>query len=149
MQKVVHGGYIVHSDGRVYSPFGKLLKQQVNHSGYLRVCIGTTNRDQKKYSVHRLVAAAFIPNPENYCSVNHKDGNKSNNNVNNLEWCSVSQNNLHRFRVLKKTGKKLTWEDARRIRLDKPSKSYKQLAEEYGVSKSAVKDIIAGRTWKE
>lgn len=63
-------------------------------SGYLTVCLLTKNRKL----VHRLVAEAFIPNPLNHTDVNHKDWNKSNNNLDNLEWCSHKQNLIHAYK---------------------------------------------------
>lgn len=66
---------------------GKVLKQSKNGRGYLRL-----NRHNKTILVHRLVAQAFIPNPDNLPEVNHKDENKENNNVDNLEWCNSKYN---------------------------------------------------------
>lgn len=75
-----------------------ILKEGDNR-GYKRVVL-SVNAVHKSFSVHRLVAEAFLPNPNNYSQINHIDGNKTNNLVNNLEWCNASQNNLHKFRVL-------------------------------------------------
>lgn len=65
----------------------KLLKQNTTKEGYKRVML-SKNGKKKNYWVHRLVAIAFISNPNNYKEVNHKDENPSNNNVKNLEWCT-------------------------------------------------------------
>lgn len=71
----------------------RLLKP-VNNFGYQRIIL-SKNKIKKNYFIHKLVAEAFIPNPNNYPIVNHKDGNKENNCVNNLEWCSHKQNTEH------------------------------------------------------
>lgn len=71
--------------------------QHNNPRGYLTVGLGKGN---VKACVHRLVASAFIPNPENKPQVNHKDGNKHNNHVSNLEWVTHQENIIHAFRVL-------------------------------------------------
>ena len=69
----------------------KILKVSYTYNGYERVSLHKNNKD-KRYLVHRLVAETFIPNPNNYPQVNHKDENKINNNVSNLEWCTPSYN---------------------------------------------------------
>ena len=69
---------------------GRILKQNIR-AGYYYVNLYNEN-GSRKMLVHRLVAEAFIPNTENKDQVNHKDENKLNNNVNNLEWCSRSYN---------------------------------------------------------
>lgn len=68
-----------------------LLKPTPNTKGYLRVTLAK-NGKAKNFYIHRLVAGAFIPNDSNYPQVNHKDENKQNNNINNLEWCTNRYN---------------------------------------------------------
>ena len=76
----------------------KLLKQSEDKDGYKRVSLNKNNKS-KLCTIHRLVAEAFIPNPNNYPCINHKDENKQNNNLENLEWCTVKYNNNYGTRI--------------------------------------------------
>ena len=69
----------------------KILKQDITKRGYCRISL-SKNQKHKHYQIHRLVAKVFIPNPNNYPIVNHKDENPLNNNADNLEWCTYSYN---------------------------------------------------------
>lgn len=86
--------YFVTDTGEVYRGHNK-LKMMDTGSGYCRVSIGYKDGTRKDRLVHRLVAEAFIPNPDNKPVVNHKDCNKTNNNVENLEWVTHRENILH------------------------------------------------------
>ncbi len=82
----------------------KILKPYLTGKGnkkYLTIAL-CKNGTIKKFKIHRLVAETFIPNPENKKTVNHIDGNKLNNCVNNLEWCTYSENNIHSYQKLNK-----------------------------------------------
>lgn len=74
----------------------KIMKQQINKHGYKTVRL-SLNKKEKSYMVHRLVAEAFILNTKNKLEVNHIDGNKQNNRVDNLELCTRSENQLHAY----------------------------------------------------
>lgn len=93
------GRYRISDQGRVYSTLRGTLKPYKTRDGYL---IATLTRGGHRFriGVHRLVASAFIPNPEGKPQINHIDGNKENNSPGNLEWVTCSENNLHRRRVL-------------------------------------------------
>lgn len=88
-------GYYISDTGLVYSTkTKKLMKERVNNSGYIVYCL--TRKGKHYYRLaHRLVAQAFIPNPNNLPEVNHKDENKKCNGKDNLEWCDRSYNINH------------------------------------------------------
>lgn len=81
----------VYSDGRVHYYPERVLKQHTIRRNNKQVCL-TVGGNHRSFRVHRLVAMAFLPNPNNYDQVNHKDENPSNNNIDNLEWCSAEYN---------------------------------------------------------
>ena len=83
---------------------GKIIKQSDQKCGYMMVWLSKDGKE-KAHTVHRLIGYAFLENPENLSDINHKDGNKKNNCVDNLEWCSRSDNIKHRYAVLQKPGK--------------------------------------------
>lgn len=76
---------------------GGLLVPQINQKGYYSVLLYKDGKPNSK-KIHRLVAETFIPNVENKEQVNHIDGNKLNNNINNLEWCTNSENQIHAYK---------------------------------------------------
>ena len=76
---------------------GHVKKTFISNTGYERVSLWNKGKN-KKYSIHRLVATKYIDNPNNYKQINHIDGNKLNNNVDNLEWCDLSQNIKHAYK---------------------------------------------------
>lgn len=95
--KTIQGyeNYSVAEDGRVFNnKTGRELKCKVERSGYIRVGL-CMNNTKSLHSVHRLVALAYIPNPDNKPQVNHKDMNKANNHASNLEWCTMEENHRH------------------------------------------------------
>ena len=86
--------YYVSSCGKVFGCTGNEMKQETTNRGYKRISL-SINGKHERWSIHRLVALLFIPNPEQKLEVNHIDGNKENNDVSNLEWCSRSENEKH------------------------------------------------------
>ena len=85
---------------------GKILKPWLHNNGYLMHCLYKNNKS-KNLLLHRIVATAFIDNPEEKPCVNHIDENKLNNDLSNLEWCTVRENNVHGTRI-KRAAEKLS-----------------------------------------
>lgn len=99
LTKTIYENYVIYSDCRVFSnkrqgTNGHWLKISVNIHGYAFFKIWL-NGKCKNLQLHRELAKAFIPNPKKLPCVNHKDGNKLNNSLSNLEWCTHSENNSH------------------------------------------------------
>jgi hypothetical protein len=129
-----------------------------NGKGYLCVNLKCHGKQAQK-SVHRLVAITFIPNPDNLPEVNHIDCDKANNHVDNLEWCTVSDNKKHAFRnglnkQLKGTDNPqhtLTREEVIFIRNNaKPydkKYSYAELARKFNVSEPTIKQVAWGKSY--
>lgn len=141
--------YEITKDGRIINKHnGRTVKPQMNGTGYCRVSIGG-----KLQFVHRLVATKYIPNPENLPQVNHKDGNKLNNSVDNLEWVSNRDNSLHAL----KNGWMRIEENHQFAKLNRKQVQFikshdemsrKELAELFNVSPRTITDIRKGKTWK-
>lgn len=135
----------------------KILKPLFTPQGYLRVTLRNSDKEKTR-RLHRLVAETFIPNPENKPQVNHIDGNKFNNCVENLEWNTDTENKRHAIATgLMKTGSenpkaKLTAEDVRQIRKDyepyNPKHSINAIARKFELSPSVILRIIRGETYK-
>ena len=98
--------YLVSDLGEVYSlRRNKLLSPKLNHDGYLRIQL--YDRGSCEFvSIHRLIAETFIPNPNKKPFVNHIDGNKQNNCVKNLEWCTQQENIIHAWKTGLSKGRK-------------------------------------------
>jgi len=131
----------------------KIIKGGIDTSGYNHIPLRHKGV-RKSLSVHRLVALHFIPNPDNLPEVNHKDGNKLNNNDWNLEWNTRSENMKHAYiNYLCKdksgigNGRAVLCEvDVLEIRKSK-IRPIRLLAEEYNVSPSCIESIIKRKTW--
>lgn len=135
---------------------GRLMKPMKDKDGYLQIGIRDKNGNRKFYRIHRLVAQAFIPNPENYSEINHKDCDPSNNAVDNLEWCTIEYNSKYRFshgRACHKGEKgaraTLTNQQASEIREKWNTGQYKRkdLAIIYNVTVKVIDSIINNRNY--
>lgn len=156
MKKEVNGykNYFVDEQGNVYGKDGNVLKK-VNRAGYHGVSLCKKGCKTKNVFVHRLIAEAFLPNPENKKQVNHKNGIKTDNRVDNLEWVNPSENQIHRIYVLKKgldgennPRSKLKKNDVLDI-LEMNNKKIPRsdIAKQKNISQATICDILSGRSW--
>ena len=149
--------YLVSNQGRVFNfKFKKFLKPAKDRGGYLYVGL-YKNGVRKHHKIHRLVANAFILNPENKRTVNHIDGVKTNNFVDNLEWNTQSENNQHAMDTGLKDAKgvnhgqaKLSEDQVLEIRrLYKTGDYYqKDLGKMFDVHHSHIGYIVNRKKWK-
>ena len=95
--KGYEGKYQISNLGNVKNLKTSYILKGVDTRGYLRVGF-TKNKKVKLFRIHRLVAEAFIPNPYNKPEINHIDGNKHNNKITNLEWCTSQENTIHSYK---------------------------------------------------
>lgn len=157
--KDYEGLYAVTKEGKVWSYLSsKFLAPKKHNAGYQMVCLN--NCGHKSYrTIHRLVAESFLENFENKATVNHKDGNKKNNNVSNLEWSTQSENNKHAYEKglnpgYDKKGSKhprATLNETQ-VRVIKHILSLKQLTHNeiaifFNVKKNTIDAISTGRNW--
>jgi hypothetical protein len=130
-----------------------MMKKQINNCGYYRVELSRSG-SQKRYFVHRLVATAYIPNKENLPQVNHINGDKLDNNVSNLEWCTASQNHKHSYKHLNRPvtklfnesngATKIKKEDIPKLIERKKTTTYRALALELGVHPKYLSPLLRG-----
>lgn len=150
-----YNGYKISNYGKIIGKKGKLLSTKIAKDGY--VPTGIIDYGGKKiHGLHRVIATIFIPNPNNLPEVNHIDGVKHNNRVDNLEWVTKSENQLHEVRVLqqrngeKNCKNKLKEEQVIEIyNFCKEGKmKYKDIAELYNIEACQVSLIVSGDKWK-
>jgi hypothetical protein len=130
----------------------KILKASLEGSGYEFVNL-YKNTERTSLKIHRLVAITFISNPENKKTVNHINGNKLDNNVNNLEWSTYSENLRHAFKIGLNSGihkSKLKQSEVLQIKdlLKLKRFSHKEIGKFYGVAHNTISYISSGKNWK-
>ena len=125
---------------------GRTLKPKLNRGGYLMYGLYENNK-QKFLLLHRIIATAFIDNPEEKPQVNHIDENKTNNDLSNLEWCTARENAIHGTRIKRfseKNFKKVIQLDLNDNVLNE-FESIKQAGQETGVSRSNISSCCNGK----
>jgi hypothetical protein len=146
---------IIRSNGRLHTRVSKVLKPSLD-KGYLKgsVCV---DKKMIPYKIHRLVAECFLENPKKYNEVNHINGIKHDNRVENLEWCTRSQNIIHALkngllpvtRGSQRTQAKMNEETVLNIyELRKKGCQRKDILKELGITVHMYKGVISNKSWK-
>lgn len=131
---------------------GEILNPSISNTGYYKV---TVYEPRKSCFIHRLVSQSFIPNPENKSQVNHKDGNKLNNHVSNLEWCDNLENLQHSWTKLGHTNqiKKTNIMNPMFIKIIHETwakfgrGSQTKMAKYFNTDSGHISDILSGKRW--
>lgn len=144
--------YIVSTKGEICNNKTKrILKKDKCNGGYLRVTLSSKGKT-KRFMIHRIVAEAFIDNPENKPCVHHIDHNPENNSVENLEWVTYFENELYNKKdgTRKVKGFVLSEEDVFKIRENYKNKknTVKQLSEMFGISERNIRRVYKKETYK-
>ena len=154
LKKIENSEFFVSSEGKVYNSKMLEISQSVNKKGY---CIAHIqfNTERKTCIVHRLIAQAFIPNPENKPQVNHLDGDKTNNKIENLEWVTQEENMDHAKNILghfkgeKAASSILTDKEVLDIvPLLRSGFKNEEIAKMFNVRSHMIKQIRRGIAWK-
>lgn len=150
-------GYFISEDGKLYNVYSKSFVKPYFNGEYYTVNIKTTLGSNNIF-LHRLILLAYDYPLDLSLSVNHKDGNKTNNNLSNLEWVTIIENSKHaRYNGLSITGENCSWSKLSEFQVreicDKVSKhqytTITSLAKEYEVNTNVIRDILVGNTWKD
>ena len=130
---------------------GRVLRQSNHWQGYKLVGLHK-DKKLKTHTVHRLIAKAFIENPNGYSEVNHKDENKANNNVENLEWCTTKYNNTYGNKIKRGELHPMSKLDSRQVKEIREKRNsgetIVQIADQFGISRSHVCGIVNNRFWR-
>lgn len=149
--------YRIYNDGKIYSEFiNKFITPTEDSNGYLQNTIVDDFGNRKTIKNHRLVAIAFLPNPNNYPDVNHKDFNRKNNNVKNLEWCTEEYNTHYtrdyNLEYNSNSYKKLSPLIEEQVLLIPTLLNYgfsvKLISKLYNVGHITIRNIITKKTWR-
>ena len=145
--------FMVSDHGNVWSKrTKKFLIPVKSKTGYLTIPtkIGGRRGENYCFRVHRMVAEAFIPNPDEKPFINHIDGDKTNNYVSNLEWCTKQENAQHALKTgLLNSFVKLTEDQVKEIRYEyNKNITITELSKQYCVDRKTIKDIINYKIWK-
>lgn len=148
--------YSIDKQGRVWShTSSQYMKSQKDKDGYRVVSLVGRGGKRKSLKVHRLLAQTFIPNPENKPCVNHIDGDKANNTLSNLEWCTVQENVQHAYdeglqegiKGERNANSKLTEIDVLFIRHWHNKFRLIDIAEAFNVSESLIQKVVYRKCW--
>lgn len=152
---------IIYEDGRKKTAKPKIKTIHTYKSGYTYTGL-SKNKKEKLHTIHRLLANTFIPNPENKPYVNHINGIKNDNRLENLEWVTASENEIHKYNVLKSINgrRKLSYDDIYDIwhnikiinkdETDKRKRNFnlKEMADKYGVKEDLIYTLLSGQLYR-